>query len=155
VLAAVFGAGAALTLDEFALWLHLDDVYWAEQGRKSVDAVLVAAAMGALLLLGVNPLVGDDEDAVAVAVTVGLSLLLAVVAIAKGKIASALVGLFVLPVSLVAAVRLAKPGSPWARWRYPTGSRRLARSVGRYPPGYRSGWDVVKDFVGGAPYVKR
>lgn len=29
-LAAAFGVGAALTLDEFALWLHLSDVYWAE-----------------------------------------------------------------------------------------------------------------------------
>ena len=37
--AAVFGAGIGLTVDEFALWLHLEDVYWAEQGRKSVDAI--------------------------------------------------------------------------------------------------------------------
>src|SRR3954463_438315 len=41
-LAALFGAGAALTLDEFALWLHLDDVYWSREGRSSVDAVLLA-----------------------------------------------------------------------------------------------------------------
>ena len=41
VLAAAFGAGAALTLDEFALWLHLSDVYWEREGRVSVDAVLV------------------------------------------------------------------------------------------------------------------
>ena len=34
ILAAAFGVGMGLTLDEFALWLHLEDVYWAEQGRQ-------------------------------------------------------------------------------------------------------------------------
>lgn len=36
----VYGAGAALVLDEFALWLNLQDVYWARQGRASLDAIL-------------------------------------------------------------------------------------------------------------------
>ncbi len=39
--AVAFGAGAALTLDEFALWLNLQDVYWERQGRLSVDAALI------------------------------------------------------------------------------------------------------------------
>jgi hypothetical protein len=51
---ATYGAGAALTLDEFALWLNLQDVYWAEQGRESIDAVIL---FGALLSMG---LVGKD-----------------------------------------------------------------------------------------------
>jgi len=51
-LAALFGFGAALTLDEFALWLNLEDVYWAKQGRDSIDAVVVAATIVALGLLG-------------------------------------------------------------------------------------------------------
>jgi len=38
---ALYGAGAAITLDEFALWLDLEDVYWAKQGRESVDAVIL------------------------------------------------------------------------------------------------------------------
>jgi hypothetical protein len=50
--AALFGVGTALTLDEFALWLNLRDVYWERQGRRSIDAVLVAAALGGLVLLG-------------------------------------------------------------------------------------------------------
>ncbi len=50
--AALFGVGAALTLDEFALWLHLKDVYWAKQGRSSIDAVVVAATVLALGILG-------------------------------------------------------------------------------------------------------
>src|SRR6476469_4121890 len=51
-----FGIGAALVLDEFALILHLQDVYWAEYGRTSVDAVFAAVAVAGLLLLSLNPL---------------------------------------------------------------------------------------------------
>jgi hypothetical protein len=43
--ALAFGVGAALTLDEFALWLNLSDVYWAQQGRESIDAVVIFAAL--------------------------------------------------------------------------------------------------------------
>lgn len=48
-MAILFGIGAALTIDEFALWLYLRDVYWARQGRDSIDAVIVVAT---LLLIG-------------------------------------------------------------------------------------------------------
>ena len=48
--ALAFGAGAALTLDEFALWLNLSDVYWERQGRESIDAVLI---FGGLLSAGI------------------------------------------------------------------------------------------------------
>ena len=50
----LFGVGAALTLDEFALWLHLRDVYWERAGRRSVDVVLAAAAVGTLVVLGLD-----------------------------------------------------------------------------------------------------
>ena len=50
VSAIAFGTGAAMTLDEFALWLRLEDVYWTREGRKSVDAV---AIFGALLSVGI------------------------------------------------------------------------------------------------------
>ena len=46
----LYGAGSALALDEFALWLNLQDVYWAREGRESVDAVIL---FGALLSIGV------------------------------------------------------------------------------------------------------
>jgi hypothetical protein len=52
LLAVLFGVGAALTLDEFALWLNLEDVYWAKQGRSSVDAVIVFATLLGMILLG-------------------------------------------------------------------------------------------------------
>ena len=58
LLSILYGVGAALTLDEFALWLNLQDVYWSPQGRESIDAVvlfgalLAAGAWGAPLLTG-------------------------------------------------------------------------------------------------------
>jgi hypothetical protein len=56
--AIAYGVGAALTLDEFALWLNLQDVYWEKAGRASVDAVLI---FGSLLSAGVwgGPFVRD------------------------------------------------------------------------------------------------
>jgi hypothetical protein len=43
--ALVYGAGTALTLDEFALWLNLQDDYWTKQGRESIDAVVLFGAL--------------------------------------------------------------------------------------------------------------
>jgi len=62
--AVVFGIGAALTLDEFALWLHLDDVYWSEKGRQSVDAVIVFAIVTGFMLIGAFPVVIGTDDGV-------------------------------------------------------------------------------------------
>jgi hypothetical protein len=42
--AILYGVGAALALDEFALWLNLQDVYWTGPGRESIDAVVIFAA---------------------------------------------------------------------------------------------------------------
>jgi hypothetical protein len=50
--AIAFGIGGALTLDEFALWLDLKDVYWSKQGRSSVDAVIIMATVASLVVLG-------------------------------------------------------------------------------------------------------
>jgi hypothetical protein len=47
--ALLFGIGAALTLDEFALWFNLEDVYWDWEGRQSIDAVII---FGGLLSIG-------------------------------------------------------------------------------------------------------
>ena len=52
--AIAFGIGIGLTLDEFALWLNLEDVYWSEKGRQSIDAVIVAASLLGLSLLGLQ-----------------------------------------------------------------------------------------------------
>ena len=50
LMACLYGIGAALTLDEFALWLNLRDVYWERQGRVSIDAIIL---FGTLLAIGV------------------------------------------------------------------------------------------------------
>ena len=49
-LAILFGVGAALVLDEFALWLNLEDVYWGREGRLSVDVAIAFAALMAVYL---------------------------------------------------------------------------------------------------------
>jgi hypothetical protein len=51
-LSLAFGIGAALTLDEFALWLHLRDVYWEREGRTSIDALLLFGALLAISAYG-------------------------------------------------------------------------------------------------------
>ena len=50
--ALLYGGASALTLDEFALWLHLEDVYWAREGRESIDAVILFAALLSVSLCG-------------------------------------------------------------------------------------------------------
>jgi hypothetical protein len=50
-MAMLYGIGAALTLDEFALWLNLEDVYWTRKGRQSIDATIL---FGSLLLIGLH-----------------------------------------------------------------------------------------------------
>lgn len=152
VLAVGFGAGAALTLDEFALWLRLEDVYWTEQGRLSVDVVLVVAAVGALLVLGANPLGAASEDnAPTVLVLAALTLAFAVTSALKGKPVLAVLGVVLLPFAVVGAIRLGKPGSPWAKRRYREGSSKDVRARARFPEGRRTRWDAVVDAVAGVP----
>lgn len=52
--AVMFGVGIGLTLDEFALWLNLEDVYWSGKGRESIDAVIIAATLLTITLLGLG-----------------------------------------------------------------------------------------------------
>jgi hypothetical protein len=140
--AGLFGLGTALVLDEFALILHLRDVYWTSAGRVSVDAVFMAAAVTALLLLGATPvgvraIAGDlglsrtfDRSGTFGLVIVVL-FVLAVITLLKGKIWTTLFGAFIPVLFFVGAIRLARPGSPWARWRYAGRPRRLARAARR------------------------
>jgi hypothetical protein len=152
LLAVLFGAGAALTLDEFALWLHLEDVYWTREGRSSVDAVLLALVVGILLLIGANPFdaVPARGEAI-VAGTVAVNLAFALVAILKGRVVLGVVGVFVPLVAAVAAVGLAHPTSPWARRWYREGDRRWSRSRRRFPPGRRPRWAGLVDLFATVP----
>ncbi|MCB0934333.1 MAG: hypothetical protein KDB71_20940 [Mycobacterium sp.] len=136
-----FGIGAALVLDEFALILHLQDVYWSQDGRTSVDAVFVAAAVAGLLVLGFNPLSmfevagwhhADSMSArIAVILLAVLNLALAVLVLLKGKLWTGLLGMFFTPLLVIGAIRLARPHSPWARWHYQDKPRKMHRSLER------------------------
>jgi hypothetical protein len=154
ILAIVFGIGAGLMLDEFALSLYMKDVYWADQGRTSIDAVLVALILGALVALGTSPLQVEsttDSSRLGIAITIGVNALLAALALLKGKIVTGLMGIFVPVVALVGAIRLAKPRSPWARLLYAGRPRKMARAEKRFGPGYEARMNRLKDLFGGAP----
>jgi hypothetical protein len=151
IFAAGFGIGAGLTLDEYALWLHLEDVYWAEEGRRSVDAVVIAALLGGLLLMGFLPF-STDDGAAPIVLTMVVVLALSAVAILKGKIVMGVAGVLFPIVGLIGAIRLAKPGSIWAKRRYERGSRKLARATKRYARHTRR-YQRFQDRVAGAPEV--
>src|SRR3954463_984137 len=94
-LALLFRMGAALTLDEFALWLRLDDVYWGPEGRRSVDAVLLATLVGLLLLVGLSPFDSDPTDGeLALGITITVNLLFVLAAIFKVRIVWGVLALF-------------------------------------------------------------
>jgi hypothetical protein len=134
---ALFGVGTALVLDEFALILHLRDVYWTQSGRLSVDAVFLAVGLTGLLLLGAKPLdYGLLPDFglpphVAGGLIALIDLGFAVVTLLKGKIWTGLLGLLLPPLAEIGAMRLARPKSPWARWRYRPGSWEQTTAIRR------------------------
>jgi hypothetical protein len=151
--AAVFGVGIGLTLDEFALWLHLEDVYWAKEGRKSVDAIFCVLVVTGALIGGAGFLSGRVGTAAwwsSVGVLL-IDLLLSVICLLKGKVMTGVIGVVISVAALVGAVRLAKPGSWWATHRYASRPRRAARAVRRYGPRYQQRWNRLRDLVAGAP----
>ncbi|WP_024793460.1 DUF2254 domain-containing protein [Tomitella biformata] len=142
VLAGLFGIGAALVLDEFALVLYLDDVYWLERGRASIDAIFVAVAVMGLFVIGYRPLgfdgtldelLNDQDLATLIATAILLAALagLAVITFLKGKLWTGMLGLFLPPLLLVGAWRLGRPGAPWARWFYGTRPMKQSRAASR------------------------
>jgi hypothetical protein len=155
--ALVFGIGIALVLDEFALVLHLEDVYWSEEGRTSVDAVVLAATFSGLLLIGLAPAgfpgglpFVPSSAGWALTATAALNLVPVVVTLLKGKLWIGVVGLFIPGVALVGAVRLAKARSPWAHLRYARSAEKLrqARLRDARLAQYKLRlWDII----GGAP----
>ena len=93
--AIAFGIGAGLTMDEFALWVRLPDVYWTQEGRASFDAVVIAVAFAGLVVLGTKPFGLDDPASISgTAAAVALILGLAVICFAKGRLLLGVIGLF-------------------------------------------------------------
>lgn len=139
--AILFGIGAALVLDEYALILHLSDVYWEEDGRTSVDAVFAAVAVGGLLVLGLHPLMffislwKDTSHSTlmraGLVFAMALTLPLAVLVLLKGKVWTGLLGMFFVPLLVVGAIRLSRPRAPWARYLYLRRLDKMSRALQR------------------------
>ncbi|MFE7560217.1 hypothetical protein [Kitasatospora sp. NPDC057500] len=129
----LFGIGCGLVLDEFALILHLDDVYWSEQGRKSVDAVIFGILFTGLLLVGYVPLGAEPtgETRWGLVTVISVNALAMIVTLLKGKVWTGLLGIMVPGLSWIGAIRLARPSSPWARWRYAASPRLRSRALRR------------------------
>ena len=149
ICALVFGIGIGLTIDEFALWVHLDDVYWSEDGRRSIDATVIAASVLGLILIGVRPFDFDDGSPGAVIGSVALLLFhFAMVAICflKHRTLHGLIGFLVPPLAIYGACRIGKPDSAWARRFY--GERKphtQAKAEHRFRPDRRT--DRFKEWV--------
>ncbi|MER7966736.1 MULTISPECIES: hypothetical protein [Streptomyces] len=158
--AVVFGIGAGLVLDEFALILHLDDVYWSEAGRQSVEVVVLTAALVGLVLAGFTPFgvdgvsQGESQDRTNVILTVAGNFLFSLLALAKGKARLAVFGVIVPVIALIGAVRLARPGSPWARRFYAHRPRARAKArlrAYRHDRRWSGPRRIVQDWIGGRP----
>ena len=178
VSAILFGTGLALTLDEFAMIFHLKDVYWSEEGRTSIDAILLGAAGAGAVLVMASPftnagqakpknsnasdwVVENSQYRVNLWLILMISLVVAIIVLLKKKPFLAVMGFVFLPVGIISACRLAKPGSPWARWFYSPrkGSgaverraRKLERSTYRFTEGRWGRFErAFSDLIGGAP----
>ncbi|MET9466273.1 hypothetical protein ABZY44_16010 [Streptomyces sp. NPDC006544] len=162
--AVVFGLGAGLVLDEFALILHLDDVYWSEQGRKSVEIVVLTAAIVALLLggflpFGVNDLTSDERhNRGLVVINTATNFFLALIALWKGKARTAFFGMVIPFVALIGSVRLARPGSPYAKKFYANRPKARAKAGLRafhHDRRWASRRRRFENFIGGTPDPER
>jgi hypothetical protein len=157
ICALLFGVGVGLTIDEFALWVHLEDVYWEREGRSSIDATVIAGSLMLLMVLGVSPVTIESGSVSAVIGSIlGALIAFAFVAICflKGRVLHGTIGIFVVPVAIYGAWRIGKPSSAWARRRY--GERRpekQAKAVSRFSPERRTERfkEAFRDIVGGKP----
>jgi hypothetical protein len=155
IFAFAFGIGIGLTIDEFALWVHLDDVYWAEEGRRSIDATVIGVLFIALIMFGGRPFEISSYDLTALIVSIVL-VVLQVVTVAtclfKERLLHALVGFFLPPIAYYGACRIGKPRSPFAKRRY--GKRnpgKQALAEVRFAPDRRTERfkEKFRDIVGG------
>jgi hypothetical protein len=155
IYAVLFGIGLGLTIDEYALALHLDDVYWSREGRSSIDATLIVLGLFAFVLLAFVPTRIDTDSPAVLATTVAGATIhfgWVLIAAAKNRLVHALFGIFLPGLAAYAGIRLAKPHSFWAKRFY--GERRPAKQA-RAERRFRAGRltdrvkERVRDAVGG------
>src|SRR5262249_19199197 len=127
-----FGIGAALLLDEFALILYLRDVYWSEEGRGSIYAVIVMGLVVAMIALPLAPEQLPKQSRPVVIGTAVVHILPTAAWLAKGKVCTCRTGLLVQPEVLYGEMRQVRLDSPWEGVLY--GQRKLARTRRRYRP---------------------
>jgi len=130
IYAVLFGIGLGLTIDEYALALHLDDVYWSREGRSSIDATLIALGLFGLVLLAFVPTRIDTDSPAVLATTVAVAtghFGWVLIAAGKHRLVHAVFGIFLPGLAVYAGVRLAKPNSFWAKRFY--GERRPAKQA--------------------------
>jgi hypothetical protein len=155
IYAVLFGIGLGLTIDEYALALHLDDVYWSREGRSSIDATLVALGLIGFVLLAFVPTRVDTDSPAVLATTVTAAswhLGWVLIAAAKNRLVHALFGIFLPGLAMYAGLRIAKPRSVWAKRFY--GERRPAKQVRaerRFRAGRRTDRfkERLRDAIGG------
>jgi hypothetical protein len=155
VSAFVFGVGMGLTIDEFALWIYLDDVYWSREGRSSIDASVIAVAFMGLILVGgfsIELKAPAPFDVLGTGFVVVVILALSIACFLKQRVFHGAIGLLLTPIAFYGAVRIGKPHSPWARRFY--GARRpgkQAKAERRFRPDRRTERlkERVRDAIGG------
>ena len=134
LIAILFGIGMGLTIDEFALWLNLEDVYWSEKGRQSIDAAIVTTVMLIIALIGLQFWI-DIREALFLFIGVGgerftgsesvpfllttqvIGAGLAIITVLKGRMLLGIFGLFIPLVALIGALLKPRPNSWWLRRR--------------------------------------
>lgn len=156
--AVMVGVGVSLVLDEFALIVHLQDVYWSGEGQLSVEVVSLTASCLGLALVGFSPWGVADVDGVELTFRLSATAFLVVnevmvlTCVLKGKYRVALYGQFLPPLAFLGGLRLARPTSVWARRRYRP--ERLARAT-RRAADFDRHWDPIQtrweDLIGGTP----
>ncbi|MEO5725311.1 MAG: hypothetical protein ABIQ39_09575 [Ilumatobacteraceae bacterium] len=160
VAAVLTGIGASLVLDEFALILHLDDVYWSDEGQASVQAVSLTVMCLLAMLVGLTPFGVHDVGRTEVGVrSTGILSVIAVIAATvvcamKGKYRLGLLAIFVPPVAIAGAIRLARPGSRWFVRHYADQPDRRLEATERATH-FDAKWDPlfrrIGDLVAGRP----
>ncbi len=157
ICAFAFGIGAGLTIDEFALWIYLDDVYWAEEGRVSIDATVIAAAAMGLILLGFTPFTFETGSFDEVLAGVSSALIvfgLVAACFAKQRILHGTIGFFVSPIAHLRRRAAGQAGVALGRRRY--GERnpaKQAKAEQRFRPDRHTERfkNAFRDIVGGKP----
>jgi len=154
--AVAFGIGAGLTFDEFALWVHLEDVYWSDEGRQSVDAAVIAIAFVGLVLTGAFSASLDTASPGLIVASIAyilFDLAMVLICFSKFRLFHGMLGIAIAPLAWWGAFRLAKPSSPWAKRFYgernPEKQTRAEARYGRRRVDRLK--DRFRDAIGGRP----